>query len=1160
MLKKQYEFRRKFRPAGLRAKTALTLMLSITCLQGGSALAAGVAHYATAQGGRGDDLEQAARSWRDDPEFNGNWGLAAIGAEYAYARGHTGLGARIGVIDQPVWVGHPEFATPVAGEVKLTFVPTTGIRTYDDPYLPFKAGEAFLYDGRIYVHGMGDIATHGMHVAGIAAANRDSGAGAAGVMQGVAYDARVFAADNGDPGPEDGIVRGNDGGTYLAAWQAMIDSGVDVITNSWGIGIADGVEWNLPTAGRQFLEIRALLGTPEGGAYDGALQAARSGIVVEFSAGNDGGRPPDAMSGLPTFVPDIEQQWLITVSLAASDEGLVLSPFSSICGYAKYYCVAAPGSDINSAVVSADTSGMQPGDLVSDPVADYTLLSGTSMAGPFVSGSIGLLVQRFPYLANGDLAQILKTTAADLGEPGVDEDYGWGLIDLRKAVDGPGQLLTRMVADLPAGWSDVWSNDIGEAALVQREAEARAETAAWAQHKIDMGWENGWDGIDAAASIDRFYAQYRPNAATARALVRTLLEIRATPPYTGFSEAYWAVEGDPLASALIVEFGKETNWLELGPDPAVFDQFIAAHYGDDDALARDLAESTFRDQGLEYEAMELYTANLAALTYENGLTKRGAGTLWLTGRNTYQGETRVEEGALIVEGALAGAVAAYGQGRLGGNGSVGALAVGDGGTVAPGRSIGTLTVDGRDMSGGGAGTVRFEAGATLEVEIGADGRADQLAAAGKVSVLGGQVDVLAEQGGDPLAPFVAASAGGLSYPFLTAGEGVEGQFEGASSPYAFFSPTLAYGADHVSLGIERLPFASGGRSDNERQTAAGIDSLGAENALYAQVLAFPAGFASGAFFAAASGELHPTTGGRLLEDGRFLREAAIARLHDAAQAGDTRAPRAWGRIDKTWTQADGDGNAAGYDRNQGGFFVGGDRRVGEQGLLGFLFGYGDNRLTSAGTSAAADSYRVGVYGGGRRGTLGLRFGAGYAHHALKTARNPPGGQASARYHASDWQVFGEIGHALGEAPGEGAWQVEPFVGLAYAHSRSTDFTEGTGGLYRLSGVVAGAAVTTGTAGVRVAQALRWSAGEAQFSGTLAWRHAAGDVTPRARLAFDGGEAFVNQGVPMARNALALTAELRARLSPTVTLSLDYAGQLAPDLREQMLGARLGVDF
>lgn len=239
----------------------------------------------------------------------------------------------------------------------------------------------------------------------------------------------------------------------------MIDSKVDVITNSWGIGIMSGVDWKLPSAGKQFLEIRTLLGKPEGGAYDGALLAARSGIVVEFSAGNDSGRHPDAMSGLPTFIPEIENSWITTMSLAQSGNTVTASNFSSNCGYTKYYCVGAPGSNINSSIMTADIDGKKPGDLVTNGVADYDLFSGTSMAGPFVSGAIGLLKGRFAYLSNGDINQILKTTATDLGDPGVDEVYGWGLINLRKAVNGPGQLMSRMIADLPAGWSDVWSND-----------------------------------------------------------------------------------------------------------------------------------------------------------------------------------------------------------------------------------------------------------------------------------------------------------------------------------------------------------------------------------------------------------------------------------------------------------------------------------------------------------------------------------------------------------------------------------------------------------------------------------------------------------------------------------------------------------------------------
>jgi subtilase-type serine protease len=80
-------------------------------------------------------------------------------------------------------------------------------------------------------------------------------------------------------------------------------------------------------------------------------------------------------------------------------------------------------------------------------------------------------MERFPYLANTQVRDILLTTATDLGAPGVDDVYGWGLIDLRKAIDGPGQIRvdTNVVMDRPGGgakvwdgkaWDD-WRNDIG---------------------------------------------------------------------------------------------------------------------------------------------------------------------------------------------------------------------------------------------------------------------------------------------------------------------------------------------------------------------------------------------------------------------------------------------------------------------------------------------------------------------------------------------------------------------------------------------------------------------------------------------------------------------------------------------------------------------------
>jgi len=44
------------------------------------------------------------------PEFKASWGLGAIGAQYAYAQGYTGLGIKLGIADSPIQLSHPEFA------------------------------------------------------------------------------------------------------------------------------------------------------------------------------------------------------------------------------------------------------------------------------------------------------------------------------------------------------------------------------------------------------------------------------------------------------------------------------------------------------------------------------------------------------------------------------------------------------------------------------------------------------------------------------------------------------------------------------------------------------------------------------------------------------------------------------------------------------------------------------------------------------------------------------------------------------------------------------------------------------------------------------------------------------------------------------------------
>lgn len=64
---------------------------------------------------------------------------------------------------------------------------------------------------------------------------------------------------------------------------------------------------------------------------------------------------------------------------------------------------------------------------------EYNSISGTSMASPHVSGAILLLKEAFPDLSGEDLMWALYQTAVDLGDPGEDNTFGMGIIDVYAA-------------------------------------------------------------------------------------------------------------------------------------------------------------------------------------------------------------------------------------------------------------------------------------------------------------------------------------------------------------------------------------------------------------------------------------------------------------------------------------------------------------------------------------------------------------------------------------------------------------------------------------------------------------------------------------------------------------------------------------------------------
>ncbi|CAA9503780.1 MAG: hypothetical protein AVDCRST_MAG67-2342 [uncultured Solirubrobacteraceae bacterium] len=153
----------------------------------------------------------------------------------------------------------------------------------------------------------------------------------------------------------------------------------------------------------------SLFGTVQVAYAAGSLVVAAGGN--EFAAGN------------PVIYPAAYPHVL---SVAALDPNLASSGFSS---ENTAIDVAAPGINIPLAIPGAfDKDGSVDG---------VTLASGTSFAAPIVAGAAAWLATARPNLSNGQLSDVLRRSARDVGAPGYDPGTGFGLIQMAPALALP---------------------------------------------------------------------------------------------------------------------------------------------------------------------------------------------------------------------------------------------------------------------------------------------------------------------------------------------------------------------------------------------------------------------------------------------------------------------------------------------------------------------------------------------------------------------------------------------------------------------------------------------------------------------------------------------------------------------------------------------------
>ncbi len=347
--------------------------------------------------------------------------LADTNTDAAHQAGFTGSGVRIGFLDSGINRNHPALRGRVVDN--LIYVNRTTNNVAID-----------------------DVDGHGTAVSQ-AAAGRPFGAWPGGVAPGAELvSARII---NDKPPVDDGTGNGNPVTGAIGVesiHRDLINRNVRVINNSWG-----GLYLGTPNAA-----------TPIAAEYR-PFVVQHGGLVV-FASGNAKRADPTDLAALPSMRladgarpgADLERGWL-TVSALAADSTTQLASYSNACGIAMRYCLVAPGTVV---VTGTDNAPDAP---------DYRRYSGTSLAAPLVSGAAALVWEAFPYFDNDLVRQTILGTAADLGAPGVDPVFGYGLLDVGKAVRGPAKFDWGDVSVTIAGGTSVWRNAIsGDGGLVKR--------------------------------------------------------------------------------------------------------------------------------------------------------------------------------------------------------------------------------------------------------------------------------------------------------------------------------------------------------------------------------------------------------------------------------------------------------------------------------------------------------------------------------------------------------------------------------------------------------------------------------------------------------------------------------------------------------------------
>lgn len=1105
------------------AKSAVALAVAALMLGAGVASAAYMEPGFVAK--NSTQLEQAKESW-ETAEYKKDWGLGAMHASTAYALGYHGQGVKVGVMDSGALLQkHPELSGDrfTAASAKGEYGSDGNrypqeVGSDGQGGLPYHKGDKFDIDGN-WTEGVND--SHGTHVTGTVGGNRDGNE-----FHGVAWGADIVvgntgATDNNNYGPF------QDYAYFKAAWTGVAEEVAKangerggVINNSWGTntrvedqkdtgfdGFNTGVHLNVNTNAEtdyEFMLFAKRYGqdsfneVADDGIVDdksfvyAAYEAVKDKNIVQImTTGNRDMKNPYYRALYPLYNPGAEKHW---IAVAGLKQGVAEGTYELVknfneAGQGKWWTVAAPGNAIYSS--TTDDHG-NPG---------YAAWGGTSMAAPHVAGAMGVLMSRYDQMNALQVRDVMFTTANHKNANGSNME-GW--TDTDGTVRKDGEVSDRM------GWG---VPDLDKGMYGPGQFLGKFDYNMAAEGSLDV-WTNDITNValDQRRAEDEKWMKDTANG--------TKL------PYDQI------VDG----SGFVVKDG----------DANVTDEERTSHIVGE--AEKKLLLEAYAERA---NAIKDKMANNNA-GYKGSLVKRGAGTLVMTGNNTYRGGTTVEGGTLLGFAESFGVTGDDATAKANGKVTV------NGGTFGLLASYNDqFTMKGEQKHDDAADhsvDVVVNAGGSFQITAGQNvtmGTLEFKEGAG-FTVGSEDVDVLKE-----------AYAGKEQTGTVTT-TGVTGDDLAVANPdYAFFKTELKAEGNTLTGTLSRdetKSFATYAQNANGQAIAGALEGA-AGGALYDALIGASKGDVAKTYNSLGDDFILNTRNAGIV-NGMTLSRAI---KDQATGIGEGRKVEMADGTARLWATGVGSWSALDYGRSDmdsdfyAGLF-GAEVDVCSATKLGLFFGAGSTDNKAGDNKVESDDIHFGAYGVTNfSDVVNATYGFVYSHQSADATRAlQVGSQLGMNAFSGDTDITQIFAEAAYTGLNTDAYSIEPYFGLSWIHAESDGFNEQVGTM-AFSTTTEDQDVQVTTLGVRGAIPFTMGETKVALKGDVAWNHFFGDTEAEASMALAGsGVAHLKGGELGDMASVGLGVE--AQVGKMTTMGLSYTGAYEGDITSHGISANVRFNF